>query len=151
MESRELVGSGPKIVRLALPFLAIGLILNIVYPSVFSVGGPSIALMAISIAILIPGVAMWLWSAALIKKRVPRGELITNGPFSLFKHPLYTSVALFVIPWIGFLFDTWLGVLIGIVFYAGSRIFSPEEERELSKNFGTRWDEYCNRVRVPWI
>ena len=58
------------------------------------------------------------------------------------KHPLYTGVALLVLPWIGFLFNTWLGVLIGIILYIGSRIFSPEEEEILSKTFGTTWDEY---------
>jgi len=69
----------------------------------------------------------------------------------LAKHPLYTSVALLVLPWIGFLLNTWLGVLIGAVLYIGSRIFSPEEEEALAKAFGATWDEYCNRVTVPWL
>jgi protein-S-isoprenylcysteine O-methyltransferase Ste14 len=30
------------------------------------------------------------------------------------KHPLYTSVALLVLPWIGFLLDTSVGALIGV-------------------------------------
>ena len=32
---------------------------------------------------------------------------------SWMKHPLYTIVALLVLPWIGFLLNTWLGALIG--------------------------------------
>jgi protein-S-isoprenylcysteine O-methyltransferase Ste14 len=77
--------------------------------------------------------------------------LITSGPYSLVKHPLYTGVALLVLPWIGFLFNTWLGALIGIVVYMGSRIFSPEEEMILSKIFGADWDAYCKRVKMPRI
>ena len=151
MKLKVLVGSGKKIARFTLPFLIIGLILNIIILSLFNVGGPSIGLKVISIIILIPGVTIWIWSVVLILTKIPQKELITNGPYSLVKHPLYTGVALFVLPWIGFLFNTWLGVLIGIIVYIGSRIFSPEEEKVLSKIFGTTWDEYCNKVKIPWL
>ena len=151
MKLSALVGSGDKIGLLIMPFLVIGLILNVVIPSLFSIGGPSDVLTGVSVAILIPGIALWLWSVVLILTKVPRNELISNGPYSLMKHPIYTGVAFLVLPWIGFLFNTWLGVLIGIVLYIGSRKFSPEEEKILSKNFGTVWDEYCNNVKIPWL
>lgn len=151
MKLKDLVGSGDRIGLFLLPFLVIGLILNIEYPVQFSVGGPSTALQVISIVFLIPGVAIWLWSVVLILKKVPRKELITTGPFAFVKHPLYTNVALLVLPWIGFLCDTWLGVLIGTVLYIGSRFFSPREEAELSRTFGGAWDEYCRRVKLPWL
>jgi protein-S-isoprenylcysteine O-methyltransferase Ste14 len=148
---RALVGSGDRIGLLTLPFLAIGLVLNVLSPSSFSVGGPSTALGVLSAIILIPGIANWIWSAVLILTRVPKRKLITDGPYSLVKHPLYTGMALLVLPWAGFLLNTWLGVLIGIVVYVGSRVSSPEEERTLAKTFGAGWDEYCSRVKMPWL
>jgi protein-S-isoprenylcysteine O-methyltransferase Ste14 len=151
MQLKRLVGSGEKIGLLTLPFLVIGLVLNVTFPSLFSVGGPSVPLRVISIVILIPGATIWIWSVVLILTKVPKNELITNGPYSLVKHPLYTGVALLVLPWIGFLINTWLGVLIGVVLYVGSRMFSPEEEETLSKTFGTAWDEYCDTVKMPWL
>jgi protein-S-isoprenylcysteine O-methyltransferase Ste14 len=151
MKLKVLVGSGDKIGLLTLPFLIIGLILNIIFPSFFSVGGPSTVLTVISIIILIPGIVIWIWSVVLILIKVSKKELIISGPYSLVKHPLYTGVALLVFPWIGFLLNTWLGALIGIVLYIGSRVFSPEEELILSKAFGTAWDEYCNNVKIPWL
>jgi protein-S-isoprenylcysteine O-methyltransferase Ste14 len=151
MKLRILVGSGDRIMLLTLPFLIVGLILNILFPSLFGVGGPSMALRVISVVILIPGVTIWIWSVVLLLTRIPRGELITDGPYSLVKHPLYTSVAFLVLPWLGFLFNTWLGVVVGIVLYVASRLFSPEEEKALSQAFGTTWDEYCNRVAIPWL
>jgi protein-S-isoprenylcysteine O-methyltransferase Ste14 len=152
MKLKTLIGSGDKIMLLTLPFLVIGLILNIAFPSAFSVGGPPSALKVISIIILIPGVILWLWSVVLILTKVPREELITNGPYSLVKHPIYTGVALLVLPWIGFVVNTWLGVLVGLALYIASRMFSPEEEKMLSTTFGTAWDEYCNnKVRMPWL
>ena len=151
MDLKRLVGSGDRIMLLTLPFLIGGLALNIVRPSLFSVGGPPAVLKVISIIILIPGVAIWLWSVVLILTRVPQRKLITWGPYALVKHPLYTSVALLVLPWIGFLFNTWLGVLVGLVLYVASRRFAPEEERALAKTFGAAWDEYCRRVWIPWL
>jgi hypothetical protein len=75
-----LVGNGDKIGLFFLPFLLVGLLLNIVYPSAFDVGGPSAVLRVVSIVVLIPGLVIWAWSVALILRKVPRGELITNGP-----------------------------------------------------------------------
>jgi protein-S-isoprenylcysteine O-methyltransferase Ste14 len=151
MNVKVLVGSGDKIALFTLPFLIFGLILNVAYPSLFDVGGPSSVLRVVSVVVLIPGVAIWLWSIFLIMTKVPKGELITSGPYSLMKHPIYTSVALLVLPWIGFLLNTWLGALIGVVLYIGSRIFARTEEAELSKTFGASWDEYSNTVKIPWL
>ena len=151
MKIKELVGSGDKIMLLTLPFLIIGLVLNILKPSWFNVGGPTKCLNSNFNYLLIPGVIFWLWSVILILTKASKNELITYGPYALAKHPLYTSVALFVLPWIGFLLNTWLGVLIGIILYIGSRLFSPGEEEILSKAFGTTWDEYCKKVKLPWL
>jgi protein-S-isoprenylcysteine O-methyltransferase Ste14 len=147
----ELVGSGRKIGLLTLPFVIVGLTLNIMNPSLFSVGGPSIVLGILSVFMLIPGTTIWVWSVVLILTKVPRKELIINGPYALVKHPLYTNAALLVLPWAGFLCDSWLGVVIGIVELIGSRIFSREEEEMLSKTFGAAWDEYCRKVKIPWL
>ena len=151
MKLKALIGSGDKIGLFVLPFLLAGLLLNIVYPFAFDAGGPSAALQVISIVALAAGLSIWAWSAALILIKVPRGELITNGPYSLVKHPLYTGVALLVLPWIGFIFNTWLGAVIGIILYIGCRIFAPAEEAALSKTFGASWDEYCSTVKIPWL
>lgn len=61
MELKTLVGSGDRIGLFTLPFLIIGLILNIMFPSLFDAGGPSIPLKVISIVVLIPGVTIWIW------------------------------------------------------------------------------------------
>jgi len=151
MNLKVLVGSGDRILLLTLPFLIIGLILNILFPSAFHIGGPPTVLKVISIILLIPGVTIWIWSVVLILTKVPKKELITYGPYSLVKHPSYTGVALLVLPWIGFIFNTWLGALIGVILYIASRIFAPAEEKILSKTFGTAWDEYCKKVKIPWL
>jgi protein-S-isoprenylcysteine O-methyltransferase Ste14 len=151
MKLKDLMGSGDKIMLLAAPFLVLGLVLNILFPAWFGVGGPPLALKVISIILLIPGVVLWLWSVVLILLRVPQKKLITDGPYALAKHPLYTAVALLVLPWLGFLLDSWLGVVVGLAIYIGSRLYSPAEEEGLSKTFGPAWDAYRRKVLLPWL
>lgn len=151
MNLRALVGSGDRIGLITLPFLVVGSVLNVLRPSLFSVGGPPALLTALSVIVLIPGVVNWGWSAALILTRVPKRQLITSGPYALVKHPLYTGMAFLVLPWAGFLLNTWLGALIGAVLYVGSRLSSPEEEGTLSKAFGASWDDYRKSVKIPWL
>lgn len=151
MNLNILVGNGRKIGLFTLPFLIVGLILNVLFPAFFSIGGPSFDLALVSIIILIPGIINWIWSVVLILTKIPRKELITTGPYALVKHPLYTGVALLVLPWIGILCNTWLGILIGVIVYIGSRLYAPEEEQILSKIFGEAWDDYCKKVKLPWL
>ena len=146
-----LIGSGDRIGAFILPFLLVGAALNIVFTEAFSVGGPPPWLQAVSAVVLAVGVAVWAWSVLLILTKVRAGDLVTTGPYALVKHPLYTSVALLVLPWVGFLLDTWLGALIGIALYAASWLFAPAEEADLADRFGPRWDAYCRRVKIPWL
>jgi protein-S-isoprenylcysteine O-methyltransferase Ste14 len=148
---RTLVGAGDRISLFTLPVVVTGVALNILYPSNFAVGGPPAPLRAVSIVLLAVGVVVWAWSVVLIVGRVPRHELITTGPYALVKHPLYTAVALLVLPWLGFLVNTWLGALIGIVLYAASRRFTPVEEAELARTFGPAWDAYAKSVKIRWL
>jgi len=139
---KDLIGSGDKVMLVPLPFLIVGLILNILFPAWFMVGGPSMVLKIISIILLIPGVILWIWSVVLILIKVPQKQLITTGPYALMKHPIYTVVALLVLPWVGFLLNTWLGALVGIALYLGCRLFAHGEEETLSKAFGSAWEDY---------
>lgn len=151
MKLKALVGSGDRIGLVTLPFLAAGLALNVAFPAAFAVGGPPPALGVVSAVVLGAGVIVWAWSAALILRDVPREKLITGGPFALVKHPLYTGVALLVLPWAGFLLDTWLGAALGLVLFAAARMFEPREEELLSRRFGAAWDRYARKVKIAWL
>jgi protein-S-isoprenylcysteine O-methyltransferase Ste14 len=148
---KSLIGSGDRIGLFTLPLLVAGVVLNILFPQVFQVGGPPVGVQVIAIVLLVTGVVIWAWSVVLILTKVPRGELITHGPYALVKHPLYTAVALLVLPWIGVLVDTWVGAAIGITMYLVSRECALAEEAELSKRFGAAWDVYRNAVKLPWM
>ena len=151
MNVKNLVGSGDRIGLFTLPLVIAGVVLNLANPPFFSVGGPADWLRVLSIIFLVPGLAIWAWSVILILTNVPRGRLITGGPYAWVRHPLYVTVALLVLPWVGFLLDTWLGVLIGAVLYLASRMFAPAEEAALSRTFGDAWTEYTRSVKLHWL
>jgi len=151
MQVKTLVGSGEKIALFVAPFAVVGVTLNLAAPSAFSVGGPPGWLAATSIALLVAGIVVWAWSAALILRHASRAELITTGPFHLVRHPLYTGVALLVLPWLGFLLNTWLGVALGVAMYLATRLYAPIEEEALAARFGDRWNRYRDSVLLPWL
>ena len=150
MNLKVLVGAGDRVMGLALPFFAAGLAANLVRPDWFRMGSGTGGLVA-GIVLLAVGVPAWIASAVQILVNVPRGKLITTGPFAVTRHPLYTSVALLVLPGLGFLLDTWLGPAAGAVLYGSSRLFAGREEKLLAKLFPTEYPAYRTRVLLPWL
>jgi protein-S-isoprenylcysteine O-methyltransferase Ste14 len=151
MNIKLLIGSGRKIGIFFLPFLLVGVALNIIYPEFFLVGVHNFALLYVSLLILLVGIINWVWTVVLLLTKVPRNELISSGPYALVKHPLYAGMSFLVIPWLGFVLNTWMGVILGLVLYVGSKIYAPEEEKDLKLMFDKEWDEYCKKVRFPRI
>lgn len=134
----------------ALPFALAGTAANVHWPWLFHLGLGTTA-RALGGVLVVLGVPLWFISAVQILLLVPQGKLITRGPFALVIHPLYTSVALLVVPGVGLLFDSWLGFALGVVLYVESRRFAPSEERDLAQRFPKEYAAYRKRVLLPWL
>lgn len=86
------------------------------------------------------------WSPVIEKKFAPTRKLVTTGPYQYVRHPTY--LASFIVLAGLFMFSAnWLlaGIpfVLLIVFYS---IKIPREERELLRNFGTRYKNYRKRT-----
>lgn len=88
-------------------------------------------------------------AATRILTKVRAGQSVASGPYAVVKHPLCARRR--VAPWLGFLFDSWLGAALGVAPYAASRRFAPDEEAELAGDFGAAWDDYRDHVMLPWL
>jgi protein-S-isoprenylcysteine O-methyltransferase Ste14 len=150
MKLKILVGSGDRIMSVTLPFIAIGIGANILWPRAFSLGFGQGGLIA-GIVLLAVGVPVWFTGVALVLVNVPKKKLITTGPFAVVPHPMYTAVSLLVFPGLGLLFDTWVGAGIGAALYLASRIFSPNEDRILAKAFPKEYPAWRKRILIPWL
>jgi protein-S-isoprenylcysteine O-methyltransferase Ste14 len=151
MRLMVLIGEGRRIMCLTLPFAAVLIVANVLSPGWFTLGFGTGGVVA-GVVLLAAGVPTWLWSVALVLLRVPQKKLITTGPFAIMLHPLYTSVALLVLPGLGLLFfDSWVGAGIGAILYVSSRLFAPGEEVILRKVFGADYEAYRRKVLLPWL
>jgi protein-S-isoprenylcysteine O-methyltransferase Ste14 len=150
MNIRKITGSGGKITGFTLPFALAGIILNVLYPQRFKMN-TGLAGIFMGSVLLCLGIPFWLISVVQMLKYVPQDKLITKGPFSLVLHPIYTSVALLVIPGLAFVFDTWVLLLIGGILYIISRIFRGEEDKKLEGVFSKEYETYRSKVIIPWL
>lgn len=150
MKLKVLVGSGDRIMSLTLPFIVVGVAANILWPGVFALGFGRGGLIA-GIVLLVIGVPIWFTGVGQVLVNVPKKKLITTGPFAVLLHPMYTSVALLVLPGVGLLFDSWVGAAIGVALYVSSKIFAPREDQVLAKVFPTEYAAYRKRVLIPWL
>jgi protein-S-isoprenylcysteine O-methyltransferase Ste14 len=150
MKLKALIGAGDKVMGLTLPFLLVLVAANIIWPAAFRLGFGAGGLIAAA-ALLAVGLPLWLGSVIQVLVLVPRKRLITSGPFALMLHPIYTTVALLVIPGVGLLMDSWVGIAIGAVLYVSTRIFAPAEEQLLEKYFPAEYPAYRAKVLLPWL
>ena len=150
MNIRILLGAGDQILYVTLPVALTAIILNIIFPDFFGTGLGSAGTI-LGVGLLVLGVPVWFAAGILVLMNVPRGKLITTGPFALVRHPIYTSVGLLVLPGFGFLLDSWIGLVIGLVLYFSSRIYSVKEDRMLEEKFSEAYLDYRAKVRLPWL
>jgi protein-S-isoprenylcysteine O-methyltransferase Ste14 len=75
-------------------------------------------------------------------------RLITSGPFTIVRHPMYLALQAAALGMI-FLFQTWSCVLF-LLFMLSLYRRARMEERALALEFGAAWEEYCRRV-PPWF
>lgn len=149
-ELRELIGAGDQLGLFTLPFATAGIVANVRWPRLFELGFGEVGLM-VGFFLLAIGVPIWLVAVVQILRFVPRGELITGGAFALVLHPIYSAVALLVLPGLGLVFDSWLGFAVGAALYVAQRLFAPAEERTLAARFPVTYPEYRRRVLLPWL
>jgi protein-S-isoprenylcysteine O-methyltransferase Ste14 len=74
-------------------------------------------------------------------------RLITTGPYSIVRHPIYASLFGMLVG-TGLVFSDWRAVLAGLaVMICGIEIRVRAEERLLVAHFGTEYEAYRRRVK----
>jgi protein-S-isoprenylcysteine O-methyltransferase Ste14 len=147
MEKLTIFGIGPKIGRIALPWLAVAIVLSIVYPDVFAWWRPqSLVLLIPGIILMALGVALWFASGKQMVQAVKETKLLTKGPFGLCRNPLYSAIILFVVPGLSLVMNSWLILTTCPVAYLVFRQCIKEECIQLEKIFGDEYKKYCSET-----
>lgn len=84
----------------------------------------------------------WRLEAALSSDH----ELIQSGPYSIIRHPIYTSMFCIFVALVLMLGMWWTALIGAVIFFVGTEIRVRAEERLLVARFGTSFDAYRRRV-----
>lgn len=90
------------------------------------------------------------WSVAA--RLVEEHELITEGPYKLVRHPIYTGMfGMLLATGLAITYWQWL-LLAALVFSIGTWIRVHTEEKLLRAQFGSAYEDYARRVPavLPW-
>jgi protein-S-isoprenylcysteine O-methyltransferase Ste14 len=142
-----LFGCGPKLALLSLPYILLSIAIMITYPEFLSFW--SLNPLPFYIAgglMVITGLIFWVYSAIFFIRKFKPGVLLTSGPFSLCRNPIYSSIILFIIPSIGLLLRSGLILTIPVVLYIGFRLTIHGETIILKRTFGEEYDNYERSV-----
>lgn len=104
---------------------------------------------AAGFVLLIAGILLRIWATASISHR-KSSELVTSGPYSLSRNPLYLGTLLIVCGFLSFWHSATLLLFAvpPILLYIFGVV--PAEERLLASRFGETFDDYARRT-PRWI
>ncbi|MGQ9649627.1 MAG: methyltransferase family protein [Phycisphaerae bacterium] len=95
--------------------------------------------------LLLLGLGIRMWSILFIGGRKSR-ELVTEGPYSLCRHPLYVGTLLLSLG-AALSFENLIMLVTGILFIVPIHaVIARLEEQRLAELFGDRYAEYARRV-----
>lgn len=140
-------GVGPKMGLTLLPFLAAAIWLRISWPQVCEIPLlPATVRLGLGALLLAVGVSFWAWSAIYFVRHFPAGELLTAGPFSWCRNPIYASFIVCLLPAAALLADAWPLFVVDAVLYVVFRALIGAEDRMLAERFGAAYERYRSEV-----
>jgi len=137
---------GLKFAIISCIYTAVILALHFLWVPHLSVPIPRVFTQIFGIVLLITGVTIYLISGLSIHKYFNDGKLATKGVYAYFRHPIYGSWIVFIIPGVVLLINSLIGLTIPIFMYVVFKILIVEEDKYLEEKFGEEFFNYKKRV-----
>lgn len=142
----NIVGQGGKIILFMLPSLIAAIWVQLTYPKIAALPESIRFIQPFGYILLLPGLILWGTAVIQLLAGFPKGDLVTTGAYGVVRNPIYSSVALFILPAVALLTFTWVYLVASIFLYAGVIIFIGSEEKQLTKAFGQKYEDY-----LAWV
>ena len=107
---------------------------------------PQFISLPVGILLVAVGLPVFILPGMKIDRYFNKGKLATDGIYAFFRHPIYGSWIVFILPGVVLIIDSLLALTIPLFMYAVFRILIGEEERYLEEKFGDEYFEYKRRV-----
>lgn len=132
--------------------LIVSIALHFIYPT-----GRVFDFPYVGLALTVFGVVLNLWTDRLFKEGETTVKpfedpslLITSGPFSISRHPMYLGMASILLGG-AFIMGTVISFVFPMLFVVAMELlFISHEEEDLERIFGEKYREYRRRVR-RWV
>lgn len=141
-----LLGVGLEFTIISITYTAIILALHFLWMSHFSIPVPRVLTLLFGILLVVIGIPIYLISGLTIHKYFNEGKLATKGIYGYFRHPIYGSWIVFIVPGVVLIINSVIGLTIPIFMYALFKILIVEEDTYLEEKFGEEFFKYKKRV-----
>jgi len=147
MEKLSALGIGPKIGRIAIPWLVIAIGLTLWLPGIFSFG-PSLKqpFLIAGIVWLAVGLVFYILTVRSLLKGLRSNKLMTTGAFRYCQNPLYAVMILLILPGLALVLNSWIILPDCILAYIIFKKYIHTEYEEMERIFGDEYREYKKRT-----
>jgi len=139
-------GVGPKFTFICISYAVVIVLINAIFFPALTIPIPRILALVLGLILIIIGVPIFLIPGSTIHKYFNEGKLATKGVYAYFRHPIYGSWIVFIVPGIVLIFNFLLGLTVPIFMYVVFKVLIKEEEEYLEKKFGEEYFEYKSEV-----
>jgi protein-S-isoprenylcysteine O-methyltransferase Ste14 len=141
------LGVGPKIGRVAIPYLAVAIVLTVFYPEIFSFG-PVLKkpLMIAGFVVLAVAIICYAATVRSLLQGLKANKLMTTGAFRYSQNPLYAVMILLLIPGLALVLNSWIVLTASILAYIIFKKTIHTEYEEMEHIFGQDYLNYKKRT-----
>jgi protein-S-isoprenylcysteine O-methyltransferase Ste14 len=153
MPKMTMFGMGPRILSVSLAWALLTGLISYRWPETFCLRAIPYGVCAVVGGLMLAAAVVILSrTGPLMKRGFESGQLVTSGPFSVVRNPIYAVNIFLIIPAIAVLFRSWLMLSTALVAYLAFKWMIRVEDKYLAEKFGQDYRDYCARVNelFPW-
>ena len=142
----NVVGQGGKIILFMLPSLIAAIVAHRYLPIVAALPENINFIKPVGYLLLVPGLLLWGSAVTQLLIGFSKGQLVTTGAYGVVRNPIYSSATFFILPAVALMTLTWVYFVPSVFLYTGVMIFIGTEEKQLTKVFGEKYEDYMQRI-----